>query len=632
MIFKDICYANFFSVTEEIHLPLQNQGLVLVTGENHDSSAADSNGSGKSTIFEALVWCLWGRTVRGESGDAVININAKKDCYVFLTMLDGTQEYTVKRFRNHHQFKNSLQLWSGSTDISEGTSTLTQTKVDELLSIDFDSFIRGPMQPQGAFKRFSQMTDSEQKAIMETAMQLGVLPAALEIVKDQINRVQLTMQAITTQLHNLQHEHALVTDDLVKVTKERDSINHKLLMYKATTLNSTLWAIEKYDEAWDSYEPVIDCWPLEGTLLTLEDLNKKLVEQWDKDLTLINAEVVVANSEFLALQNNLKDARVSLASLKKLEIGSACPTCLQQVTAQNVDGCISALETKIVDISLALDQSKEQYNRKLEKQRLRRRSASESIERSMAMVHQAKDNLSAAKNVANKNAECDKSIEATSAVLAIRITTNIFDPHMDWIIQEKTEKLGDINSAIKRVQANAGSSDNLLQHLYFWKTGFSNSGLKSRILQSITPFMNKQADIFIRDLTDGELQITFNTQTQLKSGQMREQFSVEVTNKNGARTYDGSSGGEKARADLAITLTLSDLVASRSKKSYPQRWFDEPFEALDEAGIEAVMELLAKMVTNCGTIFVITHQDTMKSLFNKVITVAKRNGVTKLVA
>jgi len=144
--------------------------------------------------------------------------------------------------------------------------------------------------------------------------------------------------------------------------------------------------------------------------------------------------------------------------------------------------------------------------------------------------------------------------------------------------------------------------------------------------------MNKQADIFIRDLTDGELQITFNTQTQLKSGQMKEQFSVEVTNKNGARTYDGSSGGEKARADLAITLTLSDLVASRSKKSYPQRWFDEPFESLDEAGIEAVMELLAKMVASCGTIFVITHQDTMKSLFNKVITVAKQNGVTKLVA
>jgi DNA repair exonuclease SbcCD ATPase subunit len=103
-----------------------------------------------------------------------------------------------------------------------------------------------------------------------------------------------------------------------------------------------------------------------------------------------------------------------------------------------------------------------------------------------------------------------------------------------------------------------------------------------------------------------------------------------VDNKNGSGSYQGDSEGEKSRADLAINFAISDLVATRAKKSYPQRFFDEPFESLDEAGVEAVMGLLTKLSKDCGSIFVITHQPNMKSLFNKSITMIKENGLTRV--
>jgi DNA repair exonuclease SbcCD ATPase subunit len=254
------------------------------------------------------------------------------------------------------------------------------------------------------------------------------------------------------------------------------------------------------------------------------------------------------------------------------------------------------------------------------------------MSRALAMRQQAEHDLRVASENHKFNTDMAEVMQRADINLANRVSKIKEPAPLDSIIEDKTNKANILSGTISNLIDKEKEINTKIAHINFWRIGFSNAGIKSKILNSITPFLNKQADIYIRDLTDGELTVIFSTQTQLKNGQTKEQFSVEVKNKNGASTYDGSSGGEKARADLAITLTLSDLYASRSKKSYPQRWFDEPFEALDEAGIEAVMDLLANMVSSCGSIFVITHQGAMKSLFNRTISFEKRNGETRLVA
>jgi DNA repair exonuclease SbcCD ATPase subunit len=112
---------------------------------------------------------------------------------------------------------------------------------------------------------------------------------------------------------------------------------------------------------------------------------------------------------------------------------------------------------------------------------------------------------------------------------------------------------------------------------------------------------------------------------------VKDQFGVLVQNRNGADTYAGNSGGEKGRADLGINFVISDVVSSRARKSFPQRFFDEPFEGLDEAGVDAVMDLLSDMVAEAGTIFVVTHQQGMQGLFTRNIQMVKEHGSSQLV-
>lgn len=59
--------ASNFGPYEKFELPLYKQGLIWVGGINNDTDAADSNGSGKSSIFKAITWGLYGETIDRKS-------------------------------------------------------------------------------------------------------------------------------------------------------------------------------------------------------------------------------------------------------------------------------------------------------------------------------------------------------------------------------------------------------------------------------------------------------------------------------------------------------------------------------------------------------------------------------------
>ena len=68
---------NFLAI-EEAEFGLDDMGLVYISGVNHDETSADNNGSGKSSIGDAISWCLWGSTARDVGGDDIINTPAAK--------------------------------------------------------------------------------------------------------------------------------------------------------------------------------------------------------------------------------------------------------------------------------------------------------------------------------------------------------------------------------------------------------------------------------------------------------------------------------------------------------------------------------------------------------------------------
>ena len=126
MRFNKIEISNFLSYGENQEIELDRQGLVGIFGNNVDS-AFDSNGSGKSSILEAIVWCLWGETVRGLKGDEVVNTKSGCDCEVVLNLEEGNKSYRIIRYRGKKGVKknNDLILTIDGVDATAAAQHLT---------------------------------------------------------------------------------------------------------------------------------------------------------------------------------------------------------------------------------------------------------------------------------------------------------------------------------------------------------------------------------------------------------------------------------------------------------------------------------------------------------------------------
>src|SRR5690606_21510977 len=160
---------------------------------------------------------------------------------------------------------------------------------------------------------------------------------------------------------------------------------------------------------------------------------------------------------------------------------------------------------------------------------------------------------------------------------------------------------------------------------------YSNSGVKSHVLDLITPYLNERANKYLTALSGTDMEVKFSTQTQNKDGSYSDKFDLQLINHAGGGSYKANSEGEKKRADLSISLAIQDLVMSRTDLKSNFVVYDEVFDALDSVGSENVVTLLKERLKTVGTIFVITHNEHLKPLFEQTITVVKAKDGTSTI-
>jgi DNA repair exonuclease SbcCD ATPase subunit len=650
ILLKKTYVQNFFRVQEEQVFDMSDQGLVLIIGENADSSTADSNGSGKSTFFEAPLWCLKNRTVRGYTGDKVINRAIGKNCYVKQEFSKNGEEYTAVRYRKHKKFKNELHLFAGNTDITQKTVELTQEVIDEILGIDFESFIRGPMMPQGTFKRFSQMTDAESKKILDQIVKTDVFYHAQEFVKKQLKEIGIQSGGHASFASDL----ALTlseAQEAIKDIQEKEDNFEKIQNLKIRNLNTEIASINgEIATLEENLTPIEDIEAkikeTEAILLDLEDNSSyegiKTIQKLSNDVNKSVTTYQNSRSLHTISESELKMLCNEAKKIQNLEAGARCGTCYQKINSGHIEGCLADNEVKKEKATKKIkkaEKKKLSHWNKMEAER--EKLAAARVEKEVFEANQKKtikltreildefktykqDNLTARGNIAHK--EDIISLKKKD----LKKLKNEKSPYSDILISKKAAYDKDLKKSNKhRTAVELFKSHK--EYYEFWLKGFGNSGLKNLVLNSVAPFLNKRVKFYSKILTNGELEIEFNTKKTLKNGEVRDSFFVTVYNENGAEDYDGNSAGERGKADFAINFALSDLTSARSQNAFPQRFFDEPFDGLDALGLEAAVKLLQKMAEEAGSIFVITHNNDLKNLFNKVITVRKKDGITRIV-
>ena len=114
--FKHIIIHNFMSFGH-VELSFNDDGFIRVTGVNENpSDNAGSNGSGKSSLWEALVWAITGDTIRGTK--QIVNIYGEDGCFVDLDFCIDNKQYKLIRSKDHKVYKTNLQIFIDGQDVS----------------------------------------------------------------------------------------------------------------------------------------------------------------------------------------------------------------------------------------------------------------------------------------------------------------------------------------------------------------------------------------------------------------------------------------------------------------------------------------------------------------------------------
>ncbi len=110
---------------------------------------------------------------------------------------------------------------------------------------------------------------------------------------------------------------------------------------------------------------------------------------------------------------------------------------------------------------------------------------------------------------------------------------------------------------------------------------------------------------------------------------MRDKFDIKIRTEGG-EGYHSCSGGQRSRINFAIALALQSLQASRGTR-VDLFVCDEPFESVDEAGIDGIIKVLNTFAEEHDLcIYVITHLDGLKSRFRNILEVVKARGVSTI--
>lgn len=644
--------SNFLTIGEA-KLTLNDKGLVLIRGENLEEPSAKSNGAGKSSIPDALYWCLYDETAREESGDAVINVTAKKNCRVITILQDGEVIYRIARHRKHATHKNATTVHAmtlaqyeiykrdGSlgeaTDLAKGTEKETQAKIVEIIGSSKEVFSASIYAGQEQMPDLPKMTDKQLKMLIEEASGTERLERAYVVAQSKVNAAKLLLAGASGDITRI--EQSIVDSDLRLRTS---AARFKEYEEKRKEKSGAIIAqIADKEEA------------ITKTMVTIDAMQPDKIDAGIKLLTGRLDAIKPMNAELERLRKVAQDAGVVVSSIRiKLdaaetqkrhlvagyenaeeEMKKPCSACGKPHTADEIDEWKAHRKTLI--------DAKTEEIHKLATERSEKQviviDANKAFEEYKATIPDMSETLSKLDKFKAAKAQIDglrREVDTARKFIDASLKPSLEDalhgenPHKAAIVDEKKTHENLKAKLAERKAAIASQERELMIAEHVAKV-FSPAGVRAHILDTVTPYLNDKTAEYLAALSDGSITAVWSTLAETSKGELREKFNIEVKNATGAQSFKGLSGGEKRKVRLATMLALQDLVATRATKPLSLFIGDEIDDALDAAGLERLMGIFERKARDKGTVLVISHND-LADWIDSVTTVTKEGGYSKV--
>ncbi|MDY6957704.1 MAG: AAA family ATPase [Halobacteriota archaeon] len=615
--------SKLFSIGDEpVEISLDNLGLVLITGRSVDEGS--SNGSGKSTVAnKAIIWTLFGQTAGGIRGDSVINRHLGGSGTFGEVILEGDKGDRYRIVRKRKPSSLSLEKYSffdtSFTDITLRSQTETQKLINEIIGRDINSFIQTDFFGQGRSQSFLALSPAQQIELVEQILPISNINEWIEYAKEEKLKLKEKLTGYTSILAADKGRLEELTSMLTSVGYQSDNFNRN----KAEELEQLKQELEKFKES-EEIDNQIENLSAQVSAITPVD-NSTEIQHLETELT----QAVQSKQQCYKAITDLGVQRQYLLG-EIVNVQNTCPTCKQELTekAKNIL-LINQHETRgsIAEVDQYLNVATLQYEAWVK--------CCEDLEKSLKIE---RSNYSQSVSEIVKKSEILEKIQALKAssdskllqvVLSkIKSCEGRTNPYLDQIVEldskidTLTRKNVQTSRDIKKVQRD-------VDHLEFWIKSFKE--FKTYMFDQACPFLQFRTEHHLTGLGNSQIKVQFSTLKELKSGDVRLGFNVNITSDTGGTGFESLSGGEQQLVSFAVGLALADLAETQIKGTSNFLILDEPFMALDDRNCENLINYLAnELVHKRETILLISNEENIKALVPSRICLEKINGITRI--
>lgn len=625
-------WSNFGSYYGEHHFDVDGLGLVLIEGDNQDESMMDSNGAGKSTIFDALDWCWFG-TSRGLA-DEVFNDFAKVEglaCRVKTYLLDDDQTQIVIE-RGRKKSSTWLTLEKAGQDYSTLDTRQTQAEIERLLGMDEKAFHAAVLFAQSDLVHYADAKDTQRMDILTRILQLDSLDRALEKAKtvhkrivEQQDNLNLAILGIEKELEGLRQ---IDYQSLISVWEQEQNdrlldVRNRLgeLVAKREALAIEILVFPNLQEQKAE---------VEAQLLNLRE--PQLGPSWEVQYKQAKAELLQYHKLFGADELEIKRLQAELHRWAHTQQG-VCHECGQVITAEHLQ---QAIQRKQGDLSIV--QTRMASTERILRQWQERVSAFEAdYGKHQNTITQRKDDLDALLKKINaaifsrtmkEEGVLNLEKQIQDLVLQEQSLLGAVCPH--WEAQQRhVNQVEKLEGELEKEKASLVNVERALPYYAYWVDAFGKKGLKSYILDYKLQELTDAANQWVQLLTGGTFWIKFASQRKKAKGLVNApDLRIYRLNAKGEvieRSYGNWSGGEKQRISFAVDFGLSRFMAQRATKNLSFLGLDEAFRHLDRSGKAAVVGLLRQLAREKDTVLVIEHDQEFAAQFDRRFCVVRKN-------
>jgi DNA repair exonuclease SbcCD ATPase subunit len=658
MKFIKIKAKNFLSF-KELELDLDNRGLILLTGKNLDdkSGTFDKNGIGKSSLVASIFYALFGETPDGRSADAIINKDAKKNASVELTLEVSGNTYVITRGRK----KNVLSITLNGEPMEFSTMKETQANIEQIIGIPEEVF-RTTLFFDGHYTTpFSEMTDKQKKEFLSAIVDLSIYSKAHDKTKEEIKETKAQIASVDSNITIASESSKRELENVSRLRTTKEQYEHNLTTAQATldnyddqnyqTLSNNLLEASKELEYVSAYkttntaqnalrEALTASQSLSSELAELQSKQRELVAHVENLKSVMKSKMdMVKQYEQLNQSAYTKDNLVASynygangSSVDAIDaIIPSGATNLETVAKLKEELANLIAEYKSTDTSV-YDQPIVEATAKQDEARQAVQKLQEEANKEIEDNNTLNSRYQMANNKVNQIKEQIRNEEQAKKNLESQVTSAKSSLEL---VNQQLASYGDVStdnaeSVIEDLQAKKQTLATNLVNLEKVLGAFSDKGIKSHVLDLVTPTLNEGDNKYLGTLTGGAINVEFSTQSKKADGTLSDKFDISVTYNGDVMSYNALSSGEKRRVDVAISLALQDMVIQRYGADVNLLAYDELFESLDATGAENVVELLKSRIEKVGTIIVVSHNEDLKPLFDNSLEVIKKDGVSTL--